>query len=554
MVGRTVIEELNIEALSFNQARKTSGEIVKRKPSVSPEKKQGEKQAKKASSFKVPSAAIPDLDSILAREKLETFVVANKVQQQISELDSDWKALEKDIPTEQDLAGYQKRFNKIIQGKVRDLNDLQNRKQALEDLQKEIKTKVTNLRKSKALFQQKLPALKKEVLALKKLPAKDLARLKKQYGMNQQGLSNVTRLLYGDKIQAYVEQAQSWYNKAKPFIDDFEKSNAEAKKIAAEKAKRAFGVNVAYREYDPQPDFIIKKIVLSSLIPWGDLALNITDLNFEQESSKKPIKFIVQLQPNGQTGIMNIVGESNFIQPKKGFHLANISMDSYRIKDWSLSDSKELPVLMKNGTNQVRGEIRLFENEEISGVVNLDYQEVDFDLSQTNSKNVKRYVSPIFSDIKQFTVTSDIKGNLFAPKIGAKSDLDKKVSTAFNKALGKELEKAKKELTKAFNERVDKQLKPINQRLSALLGEQISVQKDYQQLQGILSKKSSTYVKQQKQKLKKLAEQKVKAKIEQEKVKQRKKLEKEKQKQLKKLEEEKEKQRKKIEDKLKKLF
>lgn len=521
VVGRTVIEELNIEALSFNQARETSGEIVKREKSVSTDKKQD----KNSLTFKVPSAAIPDLDSILAREKLKTFVVANKVQQQISELDSDWKRLEKEIPTEQDLIAYQKRFNQITKGSVRDLNDLQKRKQALETLQKEVKIKITNLRKSKDLFQQKLPALKKNVLALKELPAKDLARLKKQYGMNQQGLSNVTRLLYGDKIQAYVDQVQYWYNKAKPFIDEFKTSQENTKQIAEEKMKRDFGVDVVYREYDPQPDFIIKKIVLSSLIPWGDLALNVTDLNFDQVISKKPIRFIAQLQPNGQTGIMNIVGESNFIQPEMGFHLANITMNNYQIKDWSLSESEELPVIMKKGTNQVRGEIRLFENEKIKGTVNLIYQKVNFDLSKTNSKSVKRYISPIFSDIKQFTVSAGINGKLFSPKIDAKSDLDSKLSSAFKKALGKEIDQAKNKLTREFDRRVAKQLQPIDQQFSNLLGEQISVKKDYKKLQEILSKKPSQYVEQKKKELKKEAVRKANAKWEKEKKKQRKKLE-----------------------------
>ncbi len=511
VVGRTVIEEIAVTELAFNQPRKTSGALVKKEPTEPANKKS--KASEKDDGFSMPSATIPDINEVLARDKLQTFIVAKRVQQQINDLENDWNKVAKDVPNQQDLNSYQQRFNQIINGEIKDLADIQQRKKQLENLQDEVKAKIKNVEKGKNLFAEKLPQIQKDALALKTLPAQDLAGLQSRYSLDQKGFSNVTKLLYGNKIQGYVEQAQYWYNKAKPYLDNYQSQQAEeAKEIAKAKAKRILGVDVHYQEYDPEPDFIIKKILVSSLISWGNLGLDITNVNFDQPTSKMPIKFIAKLKPTGQKVQLDIVGQSNFIEKGKGFHVANIKMDNYKIKDWSLADGKELPVMMKTATNQVRGKLTLLENEKISGKVTLGYNRVDFDLSRTDSTSVKRYIAPIFDDITSFKVVSDIEGKLFSPKIGAKSDLDKKLSKAFNKVLGKEIKQAKSKLKKEFNSRVAKELEPINKKLSSLVGEQVAVGKDYNKLQGIMQKKSSQYVDEQKEKLKEKAQAKLDAK------------------------------------------
>lgn len=551
VVGRTVIEELAITALKFNQPREASGQTVFEESASS-----GEKNKKsKDDGFTIPKSAIPDFKTILAREKLETFIVAKRVEQQIIELGDDWNRVEKDLPTSEQLVGYKQEFQSIFSGEVKDLADIQRRKEALEDLQKKIEKNVKSLESARNLFAEKLPILKNDIVSLKKLPSQDLARLQKKYGLNQQGLSNVTYLLFGDEIQGYVNEGQFWYAKAKPFIDDYLAESAKKKRQAeADKQARAFGTNVAFREYDPQPEFIIKKLALSSLIPWGDLALNMTDINFVQSTSKKPINFVAKLQPAGQTGMLNIEGESNFTEIGKGFSVANIKMDDYQIKNWSLSDEKELPVMMKSATNQVRGKLTLLENEKISGQVKLAYQKVDFDLSRTESKSVKRYIAPIFEDINRFTVTTKVKGKLFAPDVGASSNLDRQLSNAFKKVLGKEVRIAKAKLTKQFKAKVAAEVAPIEAKLSKLVGEQVDLNKSYQALQDIMNKNPEDYVEQAKEQLKNKAKKKVQQKVDLEKEKQRQranaKLEKEKEK----LEKEKEKQVDRLKDKLKNLF
>ena len=550
VVGRTVIEELAMKEFAFHQPREESGKTV-----FDDENKFSTNGAKKESKLDMVKSALPSLDEILAREQLETFIVAKKVEHQINELSSDWNNLEKNLPSQKELIAYKDEFKKLITEEIKDLDDLQNRKKALESLQKRVKNNIQSLENSKKLFEEKLPILKNDLLRLKKLPAQDLARLQDKYQLNGQGISNISYLLFGNKIQGYVDQAQFWYAKAKPFIEQYQ---AESALEEQSKQKRARGVEVAFHEYDPEPDFIIKKLVISSSIPWGELAANITNINFEQPTSKMPIKFIADLQPKGQTGILNITGESNFIEKNNGYSVANISMDNYQIKDWQLSDSKEFPVLMKKAVNQVNGKITLLENEKISGKINLIYQKVDFDLSANQSKEVKRYITPIFEDINRFSVTTNIKGKIFAPDLGIKSDLDRKLSRGFNKVLNKEINIEKTKLTKEFKARVKEKTAPLEAKLSKLLGDQVSVNSAFKSLDDILSKDVDQYIEEQKQRLKKKVEDKFEAEKEKQRKKAEEKLDQEKKKQQAKikakLKKEKQKQMDKLKDKLKNLF
>ena len=512
VVGRTVIEEISIKELKFNQPRSSSGALEE----VNDSDGGRVTAANKKSSFTIPSVVIPDLDDVLSRDNLQTLQMAESIQAQLNALAKDWNTIENNLPNQTKLDSYQQRFQALLNGKYDSLEVIQQKQKEFESLQRDVKEDIKSIEEGKDLLQTKLPKLQEDVLALKSLPAQDLARLQEKYSLDATGLSNLTYLLYGSKIQSYVDTAQDWYLKAKPFIHKWQQDQAiKAEERAQQQAKRLLGTDVVFTEFDPQPDFIIKRVILSSEIPWGRLQLKILDINGDQPVSKRPIRYFVELQPLGQTAVMKMVGESNFIKEGEGFHVVDIAMQDYQIKDWELSDDKKLPVLMQRAVSQVTGKFVLTEHEKVNGKVDLVYQNVDFDLSRTSSKDVKRYVAPIFEDITEFSVEADIRGNLFAPAIGAKSDLDKKLSKAFNKALNKEISLAKKQMRVEFDKLVAEQMEPINAELSNLLGENVNISASANSLQEILAKDSDTFFAEQKQKLLDQA----KAKIEAEKKK-----------------------------------
>ncbi|MDX1795792.1 MAG: TIGR03545 family protein [Hydrogenovibrio sp.] len=512
VVGRTVIDNLRLEKLAFNQPRKTSGALKKVKKTAAEQAAEAKK--KPGMKLEMPSFVVPKPEEVLARQNLKTPEKAEAIKQQLSELDQQWSSLQKQLPSQQMINDFQQRFNQITQGDFKNPAEIQAKQKEFEALQKEVSQKMAVVEKSRDLFQSKLPKLQKDVAELKRLPAQDLKNLQQAYSFDQKGVSNLTYMLYGPKVQHYVDQANYWYQKAKPFIDKISAKLAASKaEKQQQQAKRLAGQNIAFKEYDPEPSFIIKHLSLSTQIDWGKLTLNARNVNFTQASSHMPITYQAEVQPASQPSALKVTGESNWVQPGKGFNLAKIEWPNYQIKDWALAKDDNLPIWMNQAKADVAGVIRLGQNADITGDMKLAYHDVDFDLSRTKSKDVKRYLAPIFSEIRQFTVNSDISGSLMAPSIGAKSDLDRHLSSAFNKVIEKEVAKAKADLTKQFNAMVAQQLGPVNQQLAGLLGDQNQLNKGYNGLDKILSGNSDAFAKEAQEKLQKQMEDKAKSEV-----------------------------------------
>lgn len=509
IVGRTVIEDMSLQHLAFNQARKTSGALVVKKVSKAKEISEAE-TSKKDSGFAVPSMIVPKPEEILSRHTFKTSEQADKINQSLNQLNSKWSDLQKQMPNSKVIADYQKRFESLTKGSIKSVADLKAKQAEFEKLQKEVSQKTDVIKQGKTLFDKDLPALQKEVNALQKMPAEDFANLQSTYSLDQNGLKNFTYLIYGEKVRNYTQKGLAIYEKVKPFIEKFAAERAVAEQQAKEKAKRQMGRNVAFLEHDPEPDFIIKRLKLSSELDWGHIQATAKDINFDQTKSKMATLFTVLVQPKNQTTALSVKGQSNWIQPGKGFTEAKISWPNYELKDWAMLKDDSLPLTMKSSNVAVNGKLKITEAQRLQGVVDLDYQKVNFDMGATKSKEVKQYLAPVFEDIHQFTVTSELSGKLFAPSIGARSDLDRKVSGSMNKVLNKQIADAKAQLKKQFDAQMAAQLKPINQKLASLLGDQVQLNGKAKSVDQMLSVSPQQYVDQQKAKY----EQQVKAQIE----------------------------------------
>ncbi|WP_024851989.1 TIGR03545 family protein [Hydrogenovibrio kuenenii] len=512
VVGRTVIEDMSLQHLAFNQPRTTSGALVVKKTSKVKETSEAEK-SKKDSGFAVPSMIVPKPEEILSRQTFKTSEQADKINQSLNQLNSKWTDLQKQMPNSKVIADYQKRFEALTKGSIKSLADLKAKQAEFEKLQKEVSQKADVIKQGKNLFDKDLPQLQKDVNALQKMPAQDFANLQSTYSLDQNGLKNFTYLVYGDKVRNYTQKGLAIYEKVKPFIEKFAAERAVAEKQAKEKAKRQVGQNIAFLEHDPEPDFIIKRLKLSSELDWGQIQATAKDINFDQSKSRMATLFTVSAQPKTQTTALSIKGQSNWIQPGKGFTEAKISWPNYELKDWAMLKDDSLPLTMKSSKVAVNGKLKITEAQMLQGVVDLDYQKVNFDMGATKSKEVKQYLAPVFDDIHQFTVTSELSGKLFAPSIGARSDLDRKVSSSMNKVLNKQITDAKAQLKKQFDAQMAAQLKPINQKLASLLGDQVQLNGNAKSVDQMLSVSPQQYVDQQKAKY----EQQVKAQVEAEK-------------------------------------
>ena len=509
--GRTVIERLQISELSLHQPRETSGALESAEPSttaaIDPERR-----PKTASNFQLPEMTLPDAQTLLAREPLKTVQQAEKIQSRVTALKQAWSQLKPKLPTEATLQSYQDQFEALKEGPIESLQTVQRKVAQFEALKKDMQTKRDALKEARDLLAQSIPALRADVAALKDLPQQDLNRLMNQYTLDGQGLVQVTQLLFGAQIRAYTQKALDWYQTLQPFM-------ARAQAMWAEKQaqqtdtgpERLLGREVTFALQDPQPDWIIQQIDVSANIDWGQVSARIEQLTLDHPKTQLPVQFAVALKPAQQANALQIEGSSSFVDPTAPVNQARFQWSDFALKDWQLAKDDTLPVVMKKGQASMQGQVALTGLTQVNAEVDVHYDAVELDVSQTDSKEVARYVAPLFEQVSALTLDAQIQGPISALEIDARSDLDQVLSGAFQKVLGQEVARLKGQLQTRLQARLQDHKGPLQDSLSGLVESKAWVQGDYQQIQSLMQ---ANLEKQLKQRLKGRAKEAIEDKVE----------------------------------------
>lgn len=471
VVKRFVIEDITIAGLALNQARQTSGELPKPEK-VKSESVEPQIPDKTSGGFKLPSAAMPDAKDVIARERLDTVDQAKRLETLTNNTEKEWAKIEESLPTAKSLARYETELKAIFEGSVKDLNDLQQRQQRLKALQKDWQADQAAIQQAQDFIQNRSSEISQGLGRLEKLPNQDLQRLLSSYSMDQSGLSNLTYLLFGESLQQKLQLALDWHRKAQPLIKWVEEYRAQsaADKSLAEQAKkpRSLGENIVFEEFDPQPKFMIKRIDFDGDIEWGSITAKVRDVNFNQTFSQKPIRFNVQAMPTTQKSALVLDGYSSTLETDSVLTNVKANWTDYEVNQWWMAKTDVLPVQLVKAKANLSGQLALTGLSVLDADLNIHYRDALFDLSQTHSEQVTRYLAPAFSDINQFKVDASINGRVMSPKIKASSDLDNQLSTAFKQVFEQEMQAFKQDLEKQLQAKLGELKQPIEAELRRL--------------------------------------------------------------------------------------
>lgn len=530
VIGRTVIENVFLTDMAMHQPRQSSGALPKKPtPVVSKANVAPATASNKANDLAIPlpKMALPTSDELLSRETLQTVTLAKEIEQKLAEISQAWSNLEAEMPSQQQINAYQDQFKTLTQGKVDSVQAFEAKKAEFETLKQSLETKQQALNRAQKTLKNHLPELQQQIKDLKKSPQQDYQRILATYSLDASGLTNISYLLFGSQVQAWTQEGIKWFGKAEPVIAYLknwmaEKAQQEAQAAAAE-PKRFVGQEIHFKEKDPQPDFIIKRIQLEGDLNWGRLKAEVTQVTFDHPKTQLPTLFKVIAQPNQAETPLSFVGQSNFVNPNAPFTEAKVHWPQRKVEDWKILKDRNLPLTLQQAVVDVDGLIVLTPKHQINAWLQLDYQQVDMQIVESASKDVNRYIAPLFKDIHAFKVHSKVTGDWYAPKVGANSDLDKILSGAFDKLLKQELAKLKADLQAQLDAELQKHLDPIRQQLETWMGKesQLALQQ-----KGILQILDSNWQANAKQALQqrldeevKKAQQQAQAKIEAEKAK-----------------------------------
>ncbi len=425
---KIIIDTMAIEGVRFNTSRKASGAVVSQEQEKAPSGTQTDSPSAEPG---LPSIQIPDIKDILGREKLESLDQAQKLQKEINAAKVAWQNRLADAPDQKTFEQYQARAEKL-QKDAKGISGALTVAQDLKKLQNDVSKDLEELSALQKDFKQDTSTLKKKLDQLKSAPQKDIDRILNTYNFSADGLGNFSQLLFGDKITGRVQKAIFWYGKLKPFL---EKAGPSEKKEVEVTPDRSQGVNVRFKEEDPLPDLLAKLVHVSMIIPAGDMEGKIQQLTSDQQLLGMPLEF--NFSGDSLEGIQSIMieGTLDHVQPNNSRDRVTVAVKQYRIKDLNLSQSEDLPIVLKNGL----AHLNLFAS------LQEDMLDVDVKLildavalesgKEVDGNRLQQALNDALADVSSFSINAEVTGPLDNYNVKITSDLDRVLKNAVGKQI-----------------------------------------------------------------------------------------------------------------------
>ena len=435
---KVVIEEMAAEGFRFGTPRKTSGAVSR------PEKKPG---ASKRPSFQLPSFEKPDVKKILKDEELDSLQQIESARTDIRNMRSTWKKVGDGLPDKKHIDDYKARIEKLRKGKPADL-----RQQLAEAaaVKKDIERDLDTIRKAKETFNADLQSAKNAVAKAEKAPQEDVRRIMEKYGMSSAGLQNMSGMLFGEKINTWVQRGGLWYGRLQPALA---RSREKKGKAEAVKPARGKGVDVRFKEYHPLPDFLIRTVNASLLPKAGAFTGKIRNITPDQDVLGAPMTLAFSGEGMQDVRAAKLDGVFNHVRPSKPEDTLTLAVQGYRAMDAALSDNEKLPVSLKEGLVdlKVTGVSR---GEKFTAKITAMVKSVRFAAGGKESANpYARAMSSALSKVSSFTLSADVAGTFEDYSVRISSNLDRVLQDAVGKLVREQAGKLEKELQAAIREK-----------------------------------------------------------------------------------------------------
>lgn len=415
---------------------------------------------------------LPDIDSILSKENLKSVHEAKEIKQRYKDINVYWKNAKKEKLNKSRLQSIETKYKEIekLSKNIKSLNDIQLIAKKSKELQQEIKEIRNDYKKLKTKYQNDKKTIKNDVKLIKQLPQDDYNYLINKYQLNSNGALNVVETYISDDLAEYSRIALEYYKLVKPYLP----KSAEDEIIVVRKK----GIWIKYKENNPFPDFAIEHFYINLI-----------------NSKAKEVAL-----------------QGNYINKLK----MQFIVKEFKLKKFKIAKDLYLDTSMIDSTTDI-----LFDDYRYANISSLsNFTKARFDKHNAKSKTDK-IIQSILSKIDTFYIDTKTNVDTKSENLGnikIKSDLNGKLKKAFNTELSKQKKIYKEKLKQKIKEKLKKKLGDLDDsdfnKIEQILKSNDLKNGNFSQL---IKKNFATD--EMKQKLKKKAQEKAKAKLEKEKQK-----------------------------------
>lgn len=249
-----------------------------------------------------------------------------------------------------------------------------------------------------------------------------------------------------------------------------ERSKEKKDGVQVVKPARGAGVNVRFREYQPLPNFLIKKVNASIQPTAGTFTGTIRNITPDQDVLKAPTTFAFSGSEMKDVAAITFDGVFDHVDPARSDDRMNLRVQDYRVKGLALSKSSDLPVTLEQGLVDLTMN-GAYRKNNITATMTARVSSAKIIAGTGGSSNrFTQAVSSTLTKVSAFTLTADVQGTPEDYKLRISSDLDRVLKDAAGAVVKEHTDKLEQKLKAAVYEKAGGPLKELKDSFSGMGG------------------------------------------------------------------------------------
>ena len=461
-----VVNHLHLDKIVFATQRDTPGDVY-----VDVEEKTDVIENEPESELVSTSLALPDINKLIDKADLKTEAAFTALDKQAVVTKENWYEIENWLDDKEKWKDYEARY-KTLEVSIKK-GSLKTRIKAIKNLKKlkaEVKAELQQFKAYQKKIKADIQSLDENYKQAKKAPEKDWVKLKSSYSLDADNLANISELLFDADIASYLVLANKYYKKIEPYLEQ------EKTDIAV---KRQQGQMIRFEEFDPEPEFIIKKASFTAVLPSGLFAGKASNISFQQHINNKPASIQLKAKQNKNSKSENISMQLDLRNKKQNVIEFLYEIERREIKQYKIATGETLPLQMDRALLDFELNATVI-NKKLNASIKGQFSDVALSSQKESSEsNMASMITAAMLEVDRFDVNADITGTIKNPKLKIQSDLDNRVSKQLKarfKQVKKDYElKLKKQMKEKYSDKLqkaEKSMSEINKYKQVLNGKQ----------------------------------------------------------------------------------
>ncbi len=506
LLGKTIIEQLNVEQFELMTKRERVGEVYVQNET-------DDKKSTENSLLPSMDLKLPEVKDLLKDSNLLTVKEAQRLENIYNEERKALTALKEKLPSKAKLAVYQVKIKSIGKMKVKSLADFERVKAEFEGVKKEFYADRQIVINAQNQLEKSKARLTKQVAILKNAPKSDWQAIEKKYQLESVNTEDFAHILFGEQARGYYQKIDSLYQFVTPMMtSDSDEKASNRRDRELESIGNNSGRFIHFDDNAPLPAFLIKQMKISMILDQGSFEVVGKELTHQHWFRNKASELSVNSTNLANSGELQFIAQLDLNKNGDLHGQGQWFVNKLLIGATSLINTKALLLALDKAELSGEGRFNVKRNKTSTNHISSNNH---FVLTQTNYKGnadtkFAKILLDAFQSLDEFTIDIDANGDLEHPELSISSSLDDAVKSAFKQQIAKKLAGFEQQLNNGLNDKLSESLKNnessaaelIN--FEALLGDR---DKALDQL------KNSDVVKQQKKKLQDKAKDKLKNKL-----------------------------------------